>query len=413
MDVYLMDPFLKDQSGHCYSYLHVLSEKIESLGNETIFVGNELCSEKINETKIHNLFAQEIFYKQKFKLKNQIAKQLNKIILKRNIASFNFGNDFLKILAKLKITKNDIVVINSIRPVHFQELIDCIILNEPNNLPKINIVLHFTSNLKGWTAISFQKQYRKAFKAINSFRHFDRIALFADTDELVKEFKALGASKIQLAPVPVSSITGSNEINERSHSEKFQKIVFSFIGEARREKGFRLLPVLCRLICQQSVRFKIEINVQTGDLNRLSKEDFLIVDELQKLDAHIIPSSLPIDEYNKLLSITDVFLLPYTGLTYQRQSSGIFAEAMAMGKLAIVPGQSWMGQQTSKLFGTAGNEFFYEQIIKSGELKFLDNIENYIMSKHVRKKTWNSENDINRFIQAMVHRDIEERFAPT
>jgi glycosyltransferase involved in cell wall biosynthesis len=58
----------------------------------------------------------------------------------------------------------------------------------------------------------------------------------------------------------------------------------------------------------------------------------------------LVEQALDPAPYAALLASADLLLLPYDGPTYGARSSGILAEALAMGVPAVVPAGCWMEQ---------------------------------------------------------------------
>jgi hypothetical protein len=58
-------------------------------------------------------------------------------------------------------------------------------------------------------------------------------------------------------------------------------------------------------------------------------------------------------EYRYLMAHSDIILLPYTGARYRTDSSGIFAEAVAAGKISIVPEGSSMAHEAKRVGAAA------------------------------------------------------------
>lgn len=59
------------------------------------------------------------------------------------------------------------------------------------------------------------------------------------------------------------------------------------------------------------------------------------------------------DDYQRAMDRADLVLLPYVPAAYALQTSGIFSEAMAMGKVSIIPDGTWMADMARKYGGGA------------------------------------------------------------
>ena len=131
-----------------------------------------------------------------------------------------------------------------------------------------------------------------------------------------------------------------------------------FAGGARAEKGYGLLPGLVAALAGQA-RFTIH----AGPIG--PADDPLVQRAHRRLRASAGPGlallerPLPPEEYLALLRAADLLLLPYDAAAYGPRSSGILAEARAMGVPAVVPAGCWMaeaaGPEPALVFATAAD----------------------------------------------------------
>ena len=70
---------------------------------------------------------------------------------------------------------------------------------------------------------------------------------------------------------------------------------------------------------------------------------------LKRIKLILRTEPLSKEEYDADLMRTDLFLLNYDPAMYARNTSGIFLEAMCLGKDAIVSRGTWMAYENSKL----------------------------------------------------------------
>ncbi len=122
-----------------------------------------------------------------------------------------------------------------------------------------------------------------------------------------------------------------------------------YLGDAREEKGFHLLPQAIAEIGADPLyrgraRFRLQAYAPAAapDVRML-----LAVDALDGMDADLVrllKRPLPPADYNRVLDRSDFVLVPYKRANYTARSSGVFSEAMAAGKPAIVPAGTWMSR---------------------------------------------------------------------
>jgi glycosyltransferase involved in cell wall biosynthesis len=133
------------------------------------------------------------------------------------------------------------------------------------------------------------------------------------------------------------------------------------VGDARTSKGFDLLPDLVErvLAAQAPVRFVIQCaRPGSGDDHAAPPPGLPALEALARQHpaaVTLIPEKLSVPEYGVLLHNLDVIVLPYVSNAYREATSGIFAEALALGKPVVVPEGTWMAREL-KATG-AGLEF--------------------------------------------------------
>jgi hypothetical protein len=177
-----------------------------------------------------------------------------------------------------------------------------------------------------------------------------RLRLFADTEELAAQYAALLGQPVLPVPVPVMvPPMPSRDLGPRPH------VVFA--GGARLEKGYHHLPEAIGAAISRA-RF----TVQSGRVDMTA--DPLVQRAHRELRAlcgpglHLIEHPLEPDEYAALLASADLLLLPYDPSRYGARSSGIAAEAFALGVPAVVPAGCWIervaGPDRAVVIGPAG-----------------------------------------------------------
>ncbi|MDP2287939.1 MAG: hypothetical protein Q8M73_05175 [Actinomycetota bacterium] len=177
---------------------------------------------------------------------------------------------------------------------------------------------------------------------------------YADTSELAAAYSELISRPVDVLPVPVDSRAGSRSKRAiRERNLPGANALISYMGDARREKGFHLLPQIVRQInaAEPSAKFWIQVylNVEGGEPQ--------IVDTVKELES--FPSSLvhlqrrPLSERSFLrqLKRSSLILLPYSATAYRRRSSAILVEAMVAGTPVVAVGGTWMARTIQK-FGS-------------------------------------------------------------
>ncbi len=163
----------------------------------------------------------------------------------------------------------------------------------------------------------------------------DRLRIFADTDDLATLYRTELDQPVATVPLPVvTPPVRQGTVGSPPH--------LVYAGGARAEKGYHHLPALIDRL-RDKARFTVHSGVVTDNADPLVQRAHRTIRALaQTGSVTLIERSLPPDDYLHLIGAADLLLLPYDGDAYGPRSSGILAEARAMGVPAIVPARCWM-----------------------------------------------------------------------
>jgi hypothetical protein len=212
---------------------------------------------------------------------------------------------------KLEIKKNDIILIDS---------------TSYGNLASILIYLYLCAKKNN---IFFYKRVIEKNYFIDKIflyflqRIFLKVTFLTDSDLILKYLKK-NLKNIYNLPIPH---TYKKKFN---YKKKTKYIKIWFPGKLRDEKGVNnLRSVLInnknydkiKFYCDKEFKIKHKYKFFYTKLNNLSSKKYL-------------------DHFRKM----DLILLPYSHKSYKYRTSGIFIEAVSLGKICIVPDNTWMSQ---------------------------------------------------------------------
>lgn len=181
--------------------------------------------------------------------------------------------------------------------------------------------------------------YRFAMNALKSSIDSDRLILSANGSGMVKHLSIVLGSAVSLYPMPkhypAMRTTGSGvPLTER-------RCCVGVLGHSRPEKGLHLIPQLVAL----HPELDFLIHVSGAQVEKLWQDAKATTDTLPNLE--IILGALDADAYHALMARVDVLLLPYDARQIPLRSSGVFSEAVAAGKIVVVPKGTWMEEHLS------------------------------------------------------------------
>lgn len=197
-------------------------------------------------------------------------------------------------------------------------------------------------------ANSYSEQTRGLRNALRRFCEnmpAERFHFYTDSDTLTAQYNALGAASFNTLSIPIDAT-----VPRQSARDAESSLRIAYLGDARTEKGYHLLPrlvadVFAHPTLGRSASFAIQSNF---NLPSGSPETIVARAELQAWPTDrvsLLTEALSPDAYREHLLSADVALLPYDAAAYFARSSGIFAEALAAGIPVVVPAGTWMARQ--------------------------------------------------------------------
>lgn len=225
----------------------------------------------------------------------------------------------------------------------FKGIVDTAEITKNNPNIHIAAVQHFTSRINLHTSKFPNRYYERVFNYFNKSIHQNRIHLFSDSTQLTEEYKKYTPKHLTVLPIPHTSISTPNTAKEP------KKLIIGYMGDARTNKGFHLLPEALDVVKQNNPNHKLEFHIQANIRNKnewqASQAGALLNN---RTGTHCYSKALNEMEYKNLMNLIDVFVLPYTLDYYHSQTSGVFSEARSLGKVTVATRGSWMADEISK-----------------------------------------------------------------
>ena len=241
-----------------------------------------------------------------------------------------FAKELLRISVEAKLGKADHVFVHTLGEAQFLGLSSVLSNEQLCPSPTWHLMLRYDGS----------EAYREAF--VRLARCQAPIRYWTDTPHLADQYLSLGCPSISVLPIP----HGLDIIPERVRPAH-APLTLSFLGGARADKGFHLLPELVASLAEDYLATgKIRFLIQTT--YGLSREAPLMWKTKQALKAfpqdwvELIESPPDQAEFNAALQATDLLLLPYDRQTYARRSSGLLIQALAAGIPTIVTDGTWL-----------------------------------------------------------------------
>jgi glycosyltransferase involved in cell wall biosynthesis len=183
---------------------------------------------------------------------------------------------------------------------------------------------------------------RAVFDRVHNSKLADFFYFYTDTTELTDQYERLGLFRFHTLPIPHTHSSSDCILHARP-------LRLTYLGDARTEKGFGLLPHLVRRLTNTCLatgkaHFIVQCNYNIPDGEpkaRLARTQLELAPEFVTLYKQPLTSQA----YRRLLLSSDLLLLPYDPVNYYARSSGILVESLAAGIPVIVPSGCWLARQ--------------------------------------------------------------------
>jgi glycosyltransferase involved in cell wall biosynthesis len=384
---------LRHKSGHHYMEARSFREETEKMGMEVVILSHEQVEPSIrDELKAHPCFERSPYW--------------------RNSASnrffwwLEFRRSLKTFLARLAaapihpISPNDVIVSTLTKGRDILALAYWV-----KSLPKqerpqlaLNFMIDdFSQSIGGQGAWKIRestaKFYRKAYRKLCRFVDSEKIHLTTGGTEYSKAMSKILGCQVRVSPLPVQLNLNLSDIK----SDKPNPLpVLTFLGYMQPGKGGDLIGPTIRKVLASNTECHFVLQANPADF---ADKWRLEIGEAGMRHVTIQHGEMSQDEYQAIFRSSDIVLLPYRPETYRLRTSGIFAEAMALGKVVVTSPHTWMAEMAQRHGGAiiVAEEFSVDSMV-SAILKSLSDFP--VMSQQMKEisRYWREEMGMKSFI---------------
>ncbi len=184
-----------------------------------------------------------------------------------------------------------------------------------------------------------------------------RCFFYCDTEELCEQYNhglACGHRVFASLPIPFRH----DVLDGGSAPRTDKRLTVTYLGDARTEKGYQYLPAAISAIAAHAppeelakLRFVIQSNYNLPGGEPGIPEARASLAAIKGVGVELVDGPFTPEAYYALLGEADVMVLPYRPDRYAYRSSGVLAEALAAGKVCVVPEGTWMAAQVRQTDG--------------------------------------------------------------
>lgn len=272
-----------------------------------------------------------------------------------------FTDDLQRMLIRVDAANGDIVFIPTLGNVELFGAGVCI-----ESLPIEHITWHFLfrRNIFQGREPLYQGQIENQLKTLQSFSAFKQrmpgyiTKFYTDTKALTEQYNRLAVFDFKTLPIPLDETLNRSVVSR-------EQLNILYIGDARDEKGFPLLPRLVADLhaagySKENIRFVFQsnFNVPGGEFG--SRIGFAELSMESAEWVSLVDGPFESAQYTSLINNADLILVPYDCDSYYARSSGVFAEALAAGIPVVSTNKSWMSQELLHL-----NQEYYRMLLET------------------------------------------------
>jgi glycosyltransferase involved in cell wall biosynthesis len=232
---------------------------------------------------------------------------------------------------------------------------------------------------------------RWAFWLLERAAHRHAIRLVTDSDRLANTYKALTSLRFQVVPIP--HVPPAQSAPSPNHQQRGNPAppCLVYVGGARHEQGIHLLVDSLLQLRQQLANgaFSATIHLNPPPDDASAMESCRRLENAALENVRILHGVLPRADYEHILRTADVVVIPYLAERYNSRTSGVLTEALSLGKPAIVPRDTWMGDQASRGGGVLFDGKTSEDLARAIETAFA-NLDDLKTRAAVLRPEWNS-----------------------
>jgi glycosyltransferase involved in cell wall biosynthesis len=264
----------------------------------------------------------------------------------RHVTPTHFADELLSFLNKFHLSSGDYVYLHMPYSTLIAGVLQVIATSRIEQLPIFLIRICSTDESFRWHNIR-ETSVLQAIAALGAPRR-DRIRIFVDSVPLQDYFQREAGLRLPVLLNPINRTLLASRITAadlRQIRRKSGFVVFGYFGEARREKGFHLIPDIVEQILRSHgndrVRFRIQISsnpVNDTEEVRTAKRrlEGLVLRYASGKNVELYDQFPDMESYYNALAGCDAMLMPYDEVAYKARGSGIALESLALGIPIIV-----------------------------------------------------------------------------
>lgn len=325
----IADPSLSDHRGHHYLLTSLVSEAAIDAGLDVIWLVNRDFEIKTVDQSVEINTAYSFTMYDKYRAVSDDTIKLK--------TSLETANEIFESLTRIGLTEDDHVLFHTAYYDIFEAIVHIYSTEEAAPAPVVHLCTPYDE--KTMPGRPDDKSVPKLLKQLADLSAIEkRVFLWAETPQLANHYREMLGVIVYALPLPVAKKVEMENLVDSVSQGALINIVY--LGAAREEKGFTLLPELVSLCYENdktrgNVQFTIQATPQIVGYNERILEAIGRLKGFGNNFVKLIQHSLDESTYHELLWQSEIVLLLYDEHNYKIRGSGIAVEAVSLGKCLI------------------------------------------------------------------------------
>jgi glycosyltransferase involved in cell wall biosynthesis len=277
------------------------------------------------------------------------------------------------------------------------------------------VFLRLDAHARGRYAAAMQRWLRFAMWIFEKRLGEERLRVATDSAQLAQVYRSIVRSEIEVFPIP--HVPGDGPRATAVSQPGVRPVRFLYSGGSRSEQGIRCLVDALVALRPDLEGGRLAVTVQAnpprGDAAAIESCETLKHASLP--NVRILAHVLSREDYVREMDESDVVLIPYSEDAYRWRTSGVFAEAAALGKPIITSSGTWMSEQDSRgtvVFESGNSSDLARAIVDTvGQLAILE------AAATERQASWTEFHSSSNFYETLMRprercRQLRQRITP-
>jgi glycosyltransferase involved in cell wall biosynthesis len=324
-NIHILDPQLADQNGHYLNYCTLAVRALQQRGIPVSIHARRGCQVTCDGVVPGQVFSHDIF------------KEIGRDPQVWALENFHAVNQaFAADLARMDtsaMNADDLLFFPSLNQNQLYGLALWLARIPAPRRPAVAVLLRYLTHemdyVKGRANHGMLAHlFRYAAQALLATQA--RTVFCADTREMCNAFQGVFGCPVLEVPVAMDPPARVASVATGARPNVV------YLGHMSQLKGFHLMPdiILRCLALKPRPRFTVQIQNRT---QRGFESHVQWFDRQPASEVSLVAGAQSPEEYYRLMAEADIVLLPYRPTYYGHCSSGVFAEAAALGKVVVVP----------------------------------------------------------------------------